>query len=102
MMRPLETTWANYSEKLHGLSYEREAATSQSLTETCKIHSQVTQKVEAKAVGSVEERFIQEVRLEVRLASCDLDMKTGGGQVFTFPFVPYQPRKKDEYNGIKI
>ncbi len=48
-------------EKLHGPPYEREAATSQSLTETCKNHSQVTHKVETRAVGSAEEWFVQAV-----------------------------------------
>ena len=76
MTRPLETAWANHSEKLHGPPYEREAATSQSLTETCNIHSRFTHKVQTRAVGSAEERFVQ----TVRLASCDLNMKTGGGQ----------------------
>ena len=76
MTRPLETAWANHSEKLHGPPYEREAATPQSLTETRKIHSQVTHKVQTTAVGSAEEWFVQ----AVRLASCDLNVKTGGGQ----------------------
>jgi hypothetical protein len=75
--RPLETAWTNYSEKLHGLPYEGEAATSQSLAETYKIHGLVTHKVQTRAVGSAAVRFVQ----AVRLASCDLDMKTGGGQV---------------------
>ena len=56
--------------------YEREAATPQSLTETSKIHSQVTHKVQTRAVGRAEERFVQ----TVRLASCDLNMKTGVGK----------------------
>ena len=90
MTRPMETAWANHSEKLHGPPYEREAATPQSLTETCKIHSQVTHKVQTRAVGSAVERFVQ----AVRLASCDLNMKTGGGQevfqeVFPIPFLPF-------------
>ena len=46
--RPLETAWANHSEKLHGPPYEREAATPQSLTETCKIHRQITHKVQTR------------------------------------------------------
>jgi hypothetical protein len=44
----LETAWANHSEKLHGPPYEREAAMPQSPIETCKIHSQVTHKVQTR------------------------------------------------------
>ena len=76
MTRRLETAWANRSEKLHGPSYERETATPQSLTETCKIHSQITHKVQTKAVGSAEEQFVR----AVQIASCDLNIKTGGRQ----------------------
>jgi len=76
MTEPLETAWANHSEKLHGPPYEREAATPQSLTESYNIHSQVTHKVQTRAVGSAVERFVQ----TVRLASCDRNVKTGGGQ----------------------
>jgi hypothetical protein len=50
----LETAWANHSEKLHGQPYEREAATSQSLTETCNIHRQVTHKVQTWPYGAPE------------------------------------------------
>ena len=77
MTRPLETAWPNHSEKLPGPLYEGEAATPQSLTEICKIHSQVTHKVKTRAVGSAGERFVQ----AVRLVSYDLNTKTGGGQV---------------------
>ena len=83
MTRPLETAWANHSEKLHGPPYEREAATSQSLTETCNIHNRVTHKVQKMAVGSAEERFVQ----AVRLASCDLNVETGGGQANLSQFI---------------
>ena len=76
MTRRLETAWANHSEKLHGPPSEHEAVTPQSLIETYNIHSQVTHKVQTKAVGSAEERFVQ----AVQLASCDLNMKTGSGQ----------------------
>jgi hypothetical protein len=76
MTRPLDTARASYSEKLHGPPYEHEAATPQFLTEPCKIHSQVTLEVQTTAVGSAIERFVR----AVRLASCDLNMKTGTGQ----------------------
>ncbi len=45
MMRPLETLWANHSEKLRGQSYERGAAMTQPITDTRNIQSQVTVRV---------------------------------------------------------
>ena len=74
MKRPLETAWANHSEKLHGPPYEREAATPQSLNETCKIQSQVTHKVQTRTVRSAVERFVR----AVRLAFCDLNKENRG------------------------
>jgi hypothetical protein len=63
MKRPLETAWPNHSEKLRDPPYEGEATTPQALTEICKIHSQVTPKVQTRAVRSAGERFGQAVRL---------------------------------------
>ena len=85
MTRPLETAWANHSEKLLGPPYDHEASTPQSLTETCKIHSQVSHKVQTTAVGSAEERFVQ----AVRLASFGLKIKTGGGQALSDAFLTF-------------
>ena len=59
MTRPLKTAWADHSEKPHRAPYGREAATAQSLTDTRKIHSQVTDKIQTRAVGSAEERFVR-------------------------------------------
>jgi len=45
MMRPLETLWANHSEKLRAQPYERGAAMTQSITDTRNIQGQVTLRV---------------------------------------------------------
>ena len=74
MTRSLETAWSNRSEKLHGPPHGHEATKPKSLTETCRIHSQVTHKVQTRTVRSAEERFVR----AVRLAFCDLNKENWG------------------------